>query len=90
MTTVILVNILIFLLGTLVYVIWNLNRKNILLEDAVIKRDNVLVAMSDVIKDSDKRLKEVDRLGSFASDDEINFIFKAIQEIQQRLNDFKV
>ena len=89
-TIVILVNVLILLLAALGYVIWNLFRKNVILEDAVIKRDNVLLAMSDLIKDSEKKLKEVDTLGAFKSDDEIGFFFNTVQEIQQHLNDFKV
>lgn len=87
---VIIVNVLILLFGALIYVIWNLTRKNIILEDAVIKRDNVLIAMSDLIKDSEKKLKEVDTLGAFKSDDEVGFFFNTVMEIQQHLNDFKV
>lgn len=89
-TVVVLVNLSIIILATLGYIIWNLTKKNIILEDAVIKRDNILVAMSDLIKDSEKKLKEVDTLGAFKSDDEIGFFFKTVMEIQQHLNDFKV
>ena len=89
-TVVILVNVSVILLAVLGYIIWNLTKKNIILEDAVIKRDNILIAMSDLIKDSEKKLKEVDTLGAFKSDDEVGFFFKTVMEIQQHLNDFKV
>ena len=35
-----------------------------------------------------KRMKEVDRLGSFESDDETGFIFQEIKEVTTDLNDF--
>ena len=89
-TVVILVNVSLIVLAVLGYIIWNLTKKNIILEDAVIKRDNILIAMSDLIKDSEKKLKEVDTLGAFKSDDEVGFFFKTVMEIQQHLNDFKV
>lgn len=89
-SVVVIVNVLILLFGAMAYVIWNVTRKNIILEDAVIKRDNILIAMSDLIKDSEKKLKEVDTLGAFKSDDEVGFFFKTVMEIQQHLNEFKV
>ena len=89
-TVVILVNVSLIVLAVLGYIIWNLTKKNLILEDAVIKRDNILIAMSDLIKDSEKKLKEVDTLGAFKSDDEVGFFFKTVMEIQQHLNDFKV
>ena len=90
METVIIVNILVALFGVLVYVIWNLYTKNIKLEDAVVKREAVLIAMSDLIEVSEKKLKEVDRLGAFKSDDEIGFFFTTVMQIQEELNKFKV
>jgi len=90
METIIIVNILVILFGVLAYIIWNLYTKNIKLEDAVIKRDLVLIAMSDLITDSEKKLKEVDRLGAFKSDDEIGFFFTTVMQIQEELNKFKV
>jgi hypothetical protein len=72
------------------YVIYNLYNKNVKLEDAVIKRDNILVAMSDIVKSSEKRLEQVDKLGAFKSDDEIGFFFETVKNIQEQLNDFKI
>jgi hypothetical protein len=72
------------------YVIYNLYNKNVKLEDAVIKRDNILIAMSDIVKSSEKRLEQVDKLGAFKSDDEIGFFFETVKNIQEQLNDFKI
>lgn len=90
METIIVVNVLVILFGVLAYIIWNLYNKNIKLEDAVLKRDAVLIAMSDLIEISEKKLKEVDTLGAFKSDDEIGFFFKTVMQIQEELNKFKV
>ena len=46
--------------------------------------------ISKTIEASDKKLKEIDSAGTFKSDDEVGHFFKAIQQIQNILNDFKV
>jgi len=38
------------------------------------------------INQSNSKLKQIDRLGSFQSDDEIGFIFKEIKDIMEKLN----
>ena len=40
--------------------------------------------------EEDKKLKEIDRAGTFKSDDEVGYFFKSIQDIQDILNDFKL
>jgi hypothetical protein len=87
---IIVVNVFILIILIMSYVIYNLYTKNVKLEDAVIKRDNILISMSDIIKKSETRLDQVDRLGAFKSDDEIGFFFETVKEIQQQLNDFKI
>ncbi len=90
METIIIVNVLVILFAVLVYIIWNLYTKNIKLENAVLQRDAILIAMSTLIEASEKKLKEVDRLGAFKSDDEIGFFFTTVMQIQEELNKFKV
>jgi hypothetical protein len=46
--------------------------------------------MSDLIKSSDRKLEQVDKLGAFKSDDEVGFFFETIKEIQKQLNEFKI
>jgi len=87
---IIVINVAILIFLVMSYVIYNLYNKNVKLEDAVIKRDNILLAMSELIKVSEKKLEEVDRLGSFKSDDEIGFFFSTVKGIQEQLNDFKI
>lgn len=87
---IIVVNVAIIIFIIMGYVIYNLYNKNVKLEDAVIKRDNILISMSDIIKTSEKKLEQVDKLGAFKSDDEIGFFFETVKEIQQQLNDFKI
>ena len=49
-----------------------------------------VVALQEVLINSDKKLKEVDRAGTFKSDDEVGYFFKSIQDIQDILNDFRL
>jgi hypothetical protein len=87
---IIAVNIFVLILMIMCYVIYNLYTKNVKLEDALLKREGLFIAISDIIKSSEKKLKEVDRLGAFKSDDEVGFFFEAVKEIQEQLNDFKI
>lgn len=80
----------VWVLTILGYVIFNLYRKNVKLEEMVQERDKVLVSLSSMIEESGKQLEEVDRLGAFKSDDEIGFFFNTVKNIQQTLNLYKV
>ena len=42
------------------------------------------------IKESDKKLKEIDEKDSFKSDDEIGWFFIEIKKIQMILNEFTI
>lgn len=83
-----LLNIGLWVLTILGYVIYNLYSKNVKLEQMVLNRDQTLRNLSDIINESDKVLKDVDRLGAFQSDDEIGFFFNTVKAIQETLNDF--
>lgn len=87
---IIIVNVVVLIFLIMGYVVYNLYTKNVKLEDAVLKRESVLIAVSDIIKTSEKKLEQVDKLGAFKSDDEIGFFFETVKEIQQQLNDFKI
>ena len=63
------------------FIIRNLLNKNEKLEDFVSKQ-------SEAIEACNVRLKEVDDKGIFKSDDEIGWMFKEIQKIQEALNEF--
>ena len=82
----VLINLAVWVLSIVGYTVYNLYRKNVKLEEMVIERDEVLAKVSDTIKESDRVLKELDKLGAFQSDDEIGFFFGAVKEIQETLN----
>ena len=63
------------------FIIRNLLKKNEILEDFIAKQ-------SDAIQECDRRLKEIDDKGIFYADDEIGWLFKEIQKIQDALNEF--
>lgn len=89
MVTTIL-NISLWVLTIIGYIIYNLYTKNIKLEEMVLERDRTLQTLSDIINESDRVLKEVDKLGAFKSDDEIGFFFNSVKAIQETLNEFSV
>jgi len=63
------------------FIIRNLIVKNERLEDFITKQ-------SEAINACDQRLKNLDQKGTFHADDEIGFFFKAVEEIQEALNEF--
>ena len=69
---------------------FNLLKKNEQQEDILAGYMEYLSKISGVIEFSDKKLKEVDRKGSFESDDEVGFFFQEIKQIQETLNAFKI
>ena len=69
---------------------FNLMRKQEKAEDVLVSYMEYLDGLSRAIEISDKTLKELDRKGTFKSDDEVGFFFESIQQIQDILNDFKV
>jgi|LauGreSBDMM110SN_4_FD.fasta_scaffold30978_2 hypothetical protein len=83
-----LLNIALWVLTILGYVIYNLYSKNVKLEQMIINRDQTLRNLSDIINESDRVLNEVDRIGAFKSDDEIGFFFNTVKAIQDTLNEF--
>ena len=89
-TTIILINVGILIFGVIFYIIWNLMRKNEKLEDALNKRDEYIDAMSILMSESNRRIKEIDSKQIFESDDEIGWFFKGIKEIQELINEYNI
>jgi hypothetical protein len=86
--------VLTIILGLMVVVLgfttFNLLKKNERQEDILAGYMEYLNKISGLIEFSDKKLKEVDRKGSFESDDEVGFFFQEIKQIQETLNAFKI
>ena len=74
--------LLVLLLVTSCYVIWNLTIKLESLEDWIIN-------FMDAIEKIQFDLKQIDYRGSFEADDETGVIFNQIKEIVTQLNKFK-
>ena len=83
-----ILNLNIWVLTVLGYVVYNLYKKNVKLEEMVQQRDQTLAAIGNTVNESDRVLKELDKLGAFQSDDEVGFFFKALKQIQEVLNQF--
>ena len=90
----VILGLMVVILG---YTTFNLLRKLEKQEDVINNQATILASylsylnkLSDIIEFSSKKLKEVDRKGSFESDDEVGFFFKEIKQIQDTLNQFKV
>jgi len=83
-----ILNIALWVFSITGYVIYNLYKKNVKLEEMVTERDNRLASVSDIVAESNKMLKELDTLGAFKSDDEIGFFFQAVKQIQETLNQY--
>ena len=90
MIITIIISVLSVLVTILVYTNYNLLRKNEKCEDIINSYENYMINLSNTIDFSDKKLKEIDRKGTFDSDDEIGFFFQQLKYLQEQLNNFKV
>ena len=77
------------LVVTLGYTTFNLLHKTEKAEDILTSYKSFIDSLQEQITTSDNRLKEIDRKGSFDSDDEIGWFLKEIQKIQNSLSQFK-
>ena len=76
----IIISILIILLGTSGYIIWNLNRKLEHMESWV---ESFVVRVGETYNN----MMDVDSKGHFEADDEVGSIFQGIKSIITELND---
>ena len=79
----IIIGILSALLIVAGFVIYNLIKKNEILEDFIAKQ-------SEAIDRCDLRLKSIDDRGSFIADDEVGWFFQEVKKIQEALNEFRL
>lgn len=87
--TIGIISAMVWVATILGYVIFNLYRKNVKLEEMLLQRDAILRDISSIIEESGRELEKVDRLGAFKSDDEIGFFFATVKGIQETLNRYK-
>jgi len=86
----IVITLLSVIVVILIFTTINLLRKNEKQEDILVEYMKYLDKISQVIKVSDEKLKKIDSLGRFESDDEVGFFFKGVKSIQEILNEFKI
>jgi len=85
---IILLNIFIIISFVFIYTTFNLLKKNEKLEDTVVNQQQLIEDLAKSILDSDQRIKELDRLGAFKSDDEIGWFFNEVKTMTERLKRF--
>ena len=83
----IFLTILVLVLG---FSTWNLLRKLEKLEDTVQDQQRYVENISNVIEDSNKRLREIDDKGHFSADDEVGFFFENLKQIQSILDSYRL
>ena len=80
--------IIIHLIEILAIGVFLLIRRNSALEKAVVEQQQYIDAISIVISDSDRRLRELDTIGAFEADDEVGTFFQNLREIQTSISQF--
>ena len=90
MIVTVVISILSVIVVILGFTTFNLLRKNEKQEDILAGYLDYLDKISRTIEISEKKLKEIDRAGTFKSDDEVGYFFQSIQGIQDILNDFQL
>ncbi len=83
--TIILLSITTIVFG---FTTWNLLRKNEATEDVIEEQEQIMSFMATKIDESLSKMKELDKIGSFESDDETGFIFKNLYEIISELENY--
>tara|TARA_R100001015_G_C4448467_1_gene39454 strand:+ start:35 stop:325 length:291 start_codon:yes stop_codon:yes gene_type:complete len=89
-TIIILINVGLLIFGTISYMIWNLLRKNERQEDIISTQNEYIQTISNLMSESNKKIKEIDSKQIFQSDDEIGWFFKGIKEIQELINEYNI
>ena len=85
-----IISILSTLVVILIFINYNLLRKNEKCEDIIKSYENYMINLSDTITFSEQKIKEIDSKGTFTSDDEVGYFFQQLKYLQEQLNNFKV
>jgi cell division protein FtsL len=92
--TIALISLLVIILSVATYIVRNLLKKMETLEDNVeelvknvMEYETFYEELKRRVNESNSRLKQIDRLGSFEADDETGVIFKELKDIVNDLNE---
>jgi predicted PurR-regulated permease PerM len=83
LVTIIILFIIIVVLG---FAIRNLLVKVERYEDITVDQTQYLQSISNIIKDSQKHLQNLDERGVFQSDDEVGYFFEQMKNVQKELD----
>ena len=78
------------LIVVFLYTTFNLLRKNEKYEDLTEGYRVFILRFQQQVRESDKRIKEIDSKGTFKSDDEVGYFFNELKKIQDSLTNFRV
>jgi peptidoglycan hydrolase CwlO-like protein len=84
--TIIILGIMVVILG---YTTINLLVKNEKAEDIIVSQQKYISSISEIIQNSEKKIKEIDEKEIFKSDDEIGWFFNELKKIQDILSQYK-
>ena len=82
--------ILVAILIILCYIIRNLLIKVEKYEDITVDQASYLQNISNIIRDSQKHLQNLDENGVFQSDDEVGYFFEQMKTVQDEISRFKL
>ena len=71
------------------YTTINLLVKNEKAEDIIISQQKYISSISEIIQNSEKKIREIDEKEIFKSDDEIGWFFNELKKIQNILSQYK-
>ena len=71
------------------YTTINLLVKNEKAEDIIVSQQKYISSISEIIQNSEKKIKEIDEKEIFKSDDEIGWFFNELKKIQNILSQYK-
>ena len=83
------ISIILWVVTLVGFVAYNNFKKLERQEDIIRRQQQQLQDIYAVIAESDRLIVEIDKRGTFSSDDEIGFFFQTVKGIQQTLNEFR-
>ena len=83
-----IISISLWILTVVGWVIYNLYKKNLRLEETVIAQVNFIGGLQQLIGESDKALKNLDEKIWMESDKELQTVFQNLKAVQEGLNQF--
>lgn len=84
-----IISIALWVLTIIGFIAFNAIKKMERQEDIIRQQSDKLQDIYAVIAESDRLIVEIDKRGTFSSDDEIGFFFQTVKGIQQTLNEFR-